>query len=512
MAVVVVSSVDEQARRELAECLARKLGCECVSREQMIERATQAGIPLGKLEMAVLKGSTSWERLARDKVRYLAFIMREACEQAMKGNAVYHGRSSHMFFQAIPHALKVLVVPDSEGRLRQTMQRLNLDWEKGKEYIRKLDEDMENWSHFLHGVTLTSPDHFDMVLNLKNMGIQSASAFLCSMVQSPEFQPTPASLAALKNQWLAAQARDRLMRDERTGWADLNVTAQGGRITTTYMPGQSHVAREIPAVLSGLEGADHLVCTMATTNILWVAEIFNPSAPLYGQIMDVARRWGAALELMRFIAPSEEPKGETCTGPELTPNACGIGQVPVPKTSDSTGWIHDDKEEEGQGDDGGLTLTAERLIENNLFGGASTMSGRTDGLANVVRSDHRYSLVVVGDVFTSKSPSLKVRLKREMAGTLRDRITVPVITGEELQERFLFGKRQSAQLMVFAAAAVVLFLVVFNYQEPILQFLAGPEWKSWRIVATVGIALFVPLFAYLYGSASGLIFKLMKFR
>ena len=155
------------------------------------------------------------------------------------------------------------------------MQRLNLDWEKGKEYIRKLDQDMENWAHFLHGVTLTSPEHFDMVLNLKNMSTQSASAFLCSMVQSPEFQPTPASLAALKNQWLAAQARDRLMRDERTGWADLNVTAQNGRITTTYMPGQSHVAREIPAVLSGLEGADDLVCTMATTNILWVAETFD---------------------------------------------------------------------------------------------------------------------------------------------------------------------------------------------------------------------------------------------
>jgi len=512
MAVVVISSVDERARRELAECLAKKLGCESISREQMIERATEAGIPLGKLEMAVVKGSTSWERLARAKVRYLAFIMRAVSEWAMKGNVVYHGRSSHMFFQGIPHAFKVCVVPDSEARLRHTMERLNLDWEKAGDYLRKLDEDMENWAHFLHGVALTSPEHFDVVLNLKNMSIQSASAFLCSMLQSPEFQPTPASLAALKSLWLAAQARDRLMRDERTGWADLNVTAQGRRITTTYMPGQSRVAQEIPAVLSDLEGADDLVCTMATTNILWVAEMFDPSAPLYGQIMDVARRWGAAVEIMRFVAPSEETKGEPCAGPEITPDACGIGHVPVPKTLDSTGGIHDDNEEEGQGEDGGLAVTAERLIENNVFGGASTMSGRTDGLASVVRSDHRYSLVVVGDVFTSKSPSIRVRLKREMAGMLRERITVPVITGEELQERFLFGKRQLTQLLVFAAAAVVLFLVVFTYQEPILHFLAGPEWKGWRILATAGVALCVPLFAYFYGGASGLIFKLLKFR
>ena len=247
------------------------------------------------------------------------------------------------------------------------------------------------------------------------------------------------------------------------------------------MPSQSRVAREIPLVLSGLEGADDLICTMATTNILWVAEMLDPSAPFYGQIMDVARRWGAAVELMRFVAPAQEMKGETCAGPEITLNACGIGQVPVPKTLDGTGGVHDDHDEEPQGEDSGLAVTAERLIEKNLFGGANTITGRADGLIGVVQSDHRYSLIVVGDVFISRSPSIRVRLKREMAGMLRERITVPVITGEELQERFLFGKRQATQLLIFLAAAIVLFLVVFTYQEPILHFLAAPEWKGWRI-------------------------------
>jgi hypothetical protein len=99
-----------------------------------------------------------------------------------------------------------------------------------------------------------------------------------------------------------------------------------------------------------------------------------------------------------------------------------------------------------------------------------------------------------------------------MAGSLRERIAVPVITGEELQERFLFGKRQSTQLLAFGGCAIALLLLVFTHQESILDFLSGPEWKGWRIVATAGIALFVPLFAYCYGGASGLIFKLLKFR
>jgi hypothetical protein len=55
-------------------------------------------------------------------------------------------------------------------------------------------------------------------------------------------------------------------------------------------------------------------------------------------------------------------------------------------------------------------------------------------------------------------------------------------------------------------------LMVFTHQEQILNFLAGSAWKSWRIAATVGVALLVPVFAYFYGSASGLILKLLKFR
>jgi hypothetical protein len=512
MSVVVISSVDEQCRKELAESLARKLGCESIGREQMIERATEAGIPLGKLEIAVLKRSAPWERLARDKARYLAFITAVVCERAMKGNVVYHGRTAHLFFQGIPHVFKVCVIPDPERRLHLTMQRLGLEWEKGKEYVRQLDEDLENWSHFLHGVTLTSPGYFDVVFSLQNMSIQSTSAFLCSMLQSPEFQPTPASLQAMKNLYLSAQARDRLMRDERTGWADLNVTAQEGRITTTYMPGQSRVSREIPAVLSGLEGAEEIVCTMATTNILWVAEEFDPSSSLYGQIVDVARRWGAAVELMRLRGLPEEANGETGALPQMTPDACGVGEAPIPKALDMTGGVRDDNEGEPEGQDAGLALTADRLIERNVFGGAGTITGRTDGLVNVVKSDHRYSLIVIGDVFTSRTPSIRVRLKREIAGLLGERVNVPVIVGDELQEKFLFGKRQLAQLLIYLGIAVFLFLIVFTHQEQVLDFLAGPAWKSWRIAATVGIVLLVPVFAYFYGSASGLILKLLKFR
>jgi hypothetical protein len=198
--------------------------------------------------------------------------------------------------------------------------------------------------------------------------------------------------------------------------------------------------------------------------------------------------------------------------PQVTPDACGIGEAPVPKALDMTGGVHDDNEQEPEGQDDGLAITTDRLIERNIFGGANTITGRTDGLVSVVKSDHRYSLIVIGDVFSSRNASIRVRLKREIAGLLRERVSVPVMEGDELQEKFLFGKRQLAQLLIFLAMAALLFLIVFTHQDQILNFLAGPVWKSWRIAATVGVVVIVPVFAYFYGGAAGLILKLLKFR
>src|SRR3989337_37576 len=167
MAIVIISSADEQTRRELALNLARKLGCDCMSREQIRDAATEAGIPVGRLEVAVLKRLAPRERLARDKSRYLAFVTESVCERASKGDLVYHGRNCHLLLQGISHVIRVCVVPEPERRINNTMARLGLDRDKAIGYIRNLDEDLDNWSHFAHGVGLTDPQYFDLVFNLK---------------------------------------------------------------------------------------------------------------------------------------------------------------------------------------------------------------------------------------------------------------------------------------------------------------------------------------------------------
>src|SRR4030067_3551631 len=96
--------------------------------------------------------------------------------------------------------------------------------------------------------------------------------------------------------------------------------------------------------------------------------------------------------------------------------------------------------------------------------------------------------------------------------TTTERANIPVIIGDELQGQFLPGKRHLIGIASSLLGSAILFGLVFTHQEQVMDFLAGPAWKKWRILAVLGAALVVTLMAYLYGSATGLILQLMKFR
>jgi len=315
----------------------------------------------------------------------------------------------------------------------------------------------------------------------------------------------------MKNLWLAAKVRHQIGSHELTAGADLRVSAQDGRVTITYMPGQSKIAPKIPDVLAGIEGAQEIVCTMATTNLLWIAESFDPSSSLFAEINDLAGRWGAAVELLRWSTPRERGPGGGETGFAIDSSPVISPPPPIPKAMDPTGGIEDDREEPVEVPDNGLATTAERLIGAGRFGGSGSGTGQMETVVTALKSGSQYSLVVIGEMFLSKPSSVKTRLTRDAASFLRERVKIPVIIGEELQSQFLPGKRHLIGIAASLLGTAILFGLLFTHQEQVMDFLAGPAWKNWRILAVLGVATVVPLMAYLYGRATGLILKLLKF-
>jgi cytidylate kinase len=503
MPIVLISSSPHGVGQELAQLLERKTGWRLFSRKQLVEQAHDQGIRLSRLETSIVKSPVMPEKLAREKDLYLAFVTAKLYENATEGNLIYFGRAGHLLLPGISHRLRVGLAVPRQIRVDNVVRELHLSPEKAAEYIDRLDGDIEKWFHYVHRQDVKDPGQYDIFFNLQNMSLANACMLLCETAGLPDFRQTPLSTKHLEDLYLAARAKLRLAEDEHTRALDLGVRAVGGVVTVTYMPRQAEAAQSISHVLQDLEGCRENLCTMAETNILWIQEAFDPKAESFKQITRLAQRWGAAVELLRLMPyKSDAPESLTVNREH------NQSRPPEPRDQVYTGGVEDD-EFEDPADDSGLALTQEELVAIGRSAGGFTVYGGASEVVEAVKENSHYSLVVLGDLFLDKAPETRKRQTREMGLTIRERLKTAVISVDELESRFLFGKKQALKAVLYGIAVVCLYVLVFHFQEPILNFLGGEIHAEWKWLSSIALALFVPLVAYAYGTVAGLVLKLM---
>ncbi len=497
MPIIMISGAPHGLNDALAKQLQKMTGWPMLGRRMLLEEARKAGIKVGRLKTAVIKSPGNQERLAREKDLYLAFITKRLCESVIDDKLIYHGRFGHLLLQGVSHRIRVGLTTPMHLRIQNVMQQLNLPQEKAVKYLEQIDEDVIKWSKLIHRESLgQDPRHHDICLNLQHLDIGEAADMIYRMAELPGFEATEQSRQQVADLLLAARARLRLANNDSTRNAELGVRAVNGIITVTYMPRDNIDESAIKNALAGLEGCKEKLCTMAETSILWIQERFDPNSEAFSQINQLARRWGAAVELLRVV-PEAEAESQKAASKTTQPAA-------KPAPVEYTGGVEDDEPEQ---DDGGLARTMDELIAEGRFAGMRTIYGDKNEILEMSHEGGNYSLVVIGDLFSYKGHEARMRDTRELAIGIRDRFKVPVITSAEMESRFLFGKRQMAKLFSYAALVACIYLVVFYFQDPILNLLGGEIHDQWKWLASISVALFVPFVAYCYSTVTGLLLK-----
>ena len=438
------------------------------------------------------------ERLARLKQRYLAVATATICEKAAEGDLVYYGRAGHFLLPGVSHVLRVRVIPEHGQRLDTAVQRTKLSREKAENFLRSIDTDIRAWVQFVHGADMDDLRRYDFVVNLEHMSVENAAVALCGIADLPDFKPTPASRRAMEERLLQARARIRLALDERTADADMTVRSNDGVVTVSYMPRQAALAPVIPEVLRELPGCREIRCTVASTNILWIQEEFRPESETLQEINELARRWGAAVELLRYI-PAEAAV-EAAAQPADPPTAHKSG----------TGGVEDDVVETVSASDRTFRDTLEALVREGRSGGAQTVAGSSEKLLATISPEINYSLVTVGDVHLHKPAAVRTRATRELAALIAGRIKAPVVSTTELGKRLRFGLPQVAKLAAAALAVSLIYLLVFHYQAPLLDALGGAAHNQRPWMAPILVSLVAPMVAWLYGIVAASLLKLIR--
>jgi cytidylate kinase len=499
MPIIFVCSVPFGGGERLARSLAEKLGYAYLSREDVVAKANEAGIPVGKLELAMVKKPAVRERLARLKQRYLAVATATIAEKSAEGDLVYYGRAGHLLLPGVSHVLRVRLIPEQDQRVETVMQRTKLSREKAEGFLRDIDSDIRAWVHFVHGVEMDDLRRYDVSMNLENMSLENAAAALCGIADLPDFRPTPASRRALEERLLQARARIRLALDDRTADADLTVRSSDGVVTVSYPPGQAEVAAVIPEVLRGIPGCREVRCTVASTNILWIQEEFRPDSKALEHINELALRWDAAVELLRYLPADQQLRVEA-----------GAAETSSPRLRAATGGVEDDVVESFNPADRTYRETIDALVREGRSGGAQTVAGGIEKLLAAINPEINYSLVAVGDLFLQKPTAVRTRNTRELTGAIAHRMKAPVISTAELESKVHFGLPQVLKFAVAALAVVVVYFLVFHYQGPMLDVLGGGGHRQRPWVAPLLVAAVAPFIAWTYGIVASSLLKLVR--
>lgn len=502
MQIICISRGSFGYGKQLAEKLAAKLGYDCVSREELTDRATDHGIPVGKLEAAIIKRQPLSEALAIEVDRLQAFITAELCERATKNGVVYHGRTGHLILPGISNVLRIRAIADMEERIDMTMQRMNLTRDKAKQYNEQVDEDRRRWVRTLYNVDWEDPSHYDITINSSHMSLENSATALVQMAQLPDFQETPASRIALRDILLTARCRLAIGKDERTHEVKVSVRADKGNVSVTYLPRQAKQAEAIPEVLKEVDGVQSIICTVATTNILYIQEKFDDKSEAMNHVIEVAEKWNAAVELIRLADVSEKPVNGTAEE--------SISELGTASRAENGGILDDTPEVEAEtGETYGLPEALNRLVQTGRAGTTNTVYGGPKQLMKSLSRTENYSLIVIGDVYLAKGDAVKKRMKRDLIGSLNDHLHIPVISTDDLKSQYLFGAKQLAETAIYAGIAAMFYTLIFTNQEAILGFLTK-EGTAHRMLAAALVVIFVPIGAYIYGSFTHNILKLIK--
>lgn len=497
MAIIFVSGVPFGGGKILARRLSEKLGYDYLDREEVVAKANESAIPVGKLEVAMVKKPAQKERLATLRNRYLAVATAAICEKAAEGNLVYFGRAGHLLLQGVSHVVRVRVVPNKNLRLKNAMERLRLDREKAQGFIDGVDKDIGTWVRFVHACEMDDFGLYDFVVNLENLSLENASIAVCTMAELPDFRPTPASRKAMKDKLLQSRARIRLALDKHTANADLTVRSREQIVTVTYLPGQAELAPMIPGILRELPGCAEIRCTMAGTNILWVQEHFDASSVEFREVSELARRWGAAVELVRFKAGEEQ----------------GLKEIsnPLSDAMKIEGGIEEDVERQAPPEEeASFNEALDVLVQAGCSGGGHYIAGDREHLFSSLHATIPYSLVIIGNVHMDKPVAARTRLVRELTQFLGHRLKTPAITTGELKQKLRFGKKEVFSIAAAAVTVAILYWICFTNQQELLNVLGGPIHGSHRWIAPILVVLVVPIVASLYGKLAGSLLKLVK--
>jgi cytidylate kinase len=262
--IVTISRGSYSRGKEVAEKVAKELNYECISRDILLEASEHFNIPEIKLVRAIHDAPGVLDRFSHGRQRYIAFIRAAILTHMKKDNIVYHGLKGHFFLQDISHVLKARVIADFENRVKEEMERENIDADEARSILKKDDDERRKWGLALYGKDSWDSSLYDIVVHIKTKTVDDAVGLILHAAKLPCYQTSPESQKKLENMALAAEVKAALVNR----FPDAETSAQNGHVHVKIeapLIQEETISKEIRQIAEDVDGVKDLTINVIPT-------------------------------------------------------------------------------------------------------------------------------------------------------------------------------------------------------------------------------------------------------
>lgn len=258
MPIVTISRGSYHRAKSVAEKLSARLGYECISRDDVIEKLGDFQLPGIQLVRNLHDAFSVLDRFPGGKEHFVTAIRSAILDRVLSDDVIYHGLAGHHFLQGVSHVLRVRVVSDTESRVAQEVGRSGMAAADARRLLLTDDEERRKWCMLLYGIDIVDPLNYHLVVRVDPMTEEDAVEVIAAAARSRTFLATEASRGKLTDLATAARVRYALFE-----FPSAAVTAAGGAVQVVLKAPENQkeaIRTRVEAILEGLDlgGSFHL--------------------------------------------------------------------------------------------------------------------------------------------------------------------------------------------------------------------------------------------------------------
>lgn len=249
MTIVSIFSGDYCHADEVAQGVARKLGCALLGSDLLDGAARRSGLTAADLLRAMTGPPFAFDRFTHKRERCLA-ILREALAAALREDIVCVGPVVHMIPRGINHVLKVCLSADPVYRADALARARGVPPLEARQMVKDADLRLAEWTQYLLNASPWDKSLYDIKIPMDVQPVETAVKLICENARKAVLQATEESRMAVDDFRIAAVAGSALARAGHFN----KVECVSGSVTVVveeYALSLERIEREFREILSG---------------------------------------------------------------------------------------------------------------------------------------------------------------------------------------------------------------------------------------------------------------------